>query len=128
MKTEQLQQVMTWIKSTDLVEVSYKSGDAGFSLATHEPVPQPHYPIPASRFQAVTSPAVGVFQWSALGKARQAEEGVEVREGDTLGIVDGGRGQTTPVKAPCGGRIARVFAEGGAPVEYGQALLFLEPR
>lgn len=128
MKTEQLQDVMSWIKTTDLVEVSFKSGETGFSLATHENVPEPHYPIPASRFQAVTSPAVGVFQFSALGKARRAEEGVEVQEGDTLGQVDGGRGQSTPIKAPRAGRVARVFVESGAPVEYGQALLFLEPR
>ncbi len=128
MKTEQLQDVISWIKTTDLVEVSYKAGETGFSFATHESVPEPHYPIPASRFQAVTSPAVGLFQWSALGKARRAEEGVEVNEGDTLGLIEIGRGKSAPVKAPCAGRVARVFIEGGAPTEYGQALLFLEPR
>ena len=88
----------------------------------------PHYPIPASRFQAVTSPAVGLFQFSALGKARQAEEGTEVAEGATLGLIETGRGQSMPVTAPCSGRVAKVFIEGGRPAEYGQVLLFLEPR
>ena len=60
MKTEQLQEVMSWLKSTDLVEVQYKSGKDGFTLATAESVPAPSYPIPASRFQPVTSPAVGL--------------------------------------------------------------------
>jgi biotin carboxyl carrier protein len=128
MKTEKLQDVLAWIKTTDLVEVSYKSEGEGFTVATAEAAPVPHYPLPASRFQPVTSPAVGVFQWAPLGKARRAEENAEVAEGDALGLVETAKGKTTPVTAPCAGRVARVFIEGGAPVEYGQALLFLEPR
>lgn len=128
MKTEKLQEVLAWLKTTDLVEVKYKQGEDGFSLATAEGAPVPHYPLPASRSQPVTSPAVGLFQWSALGKARRAEEGVEVAEGETLGLVETGKGKSTPVTAPCAGRVARVFIEGGSPAEYGQVLLFLEPR
>lgn len=128
MKTEKLQEVLSWLKTTDLVEVQYKSGGEGFTLATAEVPAQPHYAIPASRFQAVTSPAVGLFQFQALGKAKKADEGAEVAEGETLGIVETAKGQSTPVKAPCAGRVAKVFIEGGSPAEYGQVLLFLEPR
>lgn len=128
MNTEQLQDVMAWLKTTDLVEVQYKSESGGFTLATAENIPMPQYPIPASRFQPVTSPAVGMFQWSALGKARKAEEGVEVAEGDVLGVVETAKGQGTQVKAPCAGRVAKIFIDGGTPAEYGQVLLFLEPR
>jgi len=128
MKTEKLQDVLAWLKTTDLVEVQYKSEGEGFSLATAESAPVPQYPLPQSRFQPVTSPAVGLFQFSALGKAKKAEEGVNVSEGETLGVVETTKGQTTPVTAPCVGRVAKVFIEGGAPAEYGQVLLFLEPR
>jgi biotin carboxyl carrier protein len=128
MKTENLKDVLAWLKTTDLVEVQYKSGAEGFSLATAEAPAAQHYPLPASRFQPVTSPAVGLFQFAALGKAKKAEEGAEIAEGDTLGIVETAKGQSTPVKAPCAGRVAKVFIEGGSPAEYGQVLLFLEPR
>ena len=128
MTTDQLKDVMAWLKTTDLVEVQYKRGADGFSLASTETPVLPHYPIPASRFQPVASPGVGIFQWSALGKARRAEEGAEVAEGDTLGVIEAAKGQATPVKAPCAGRVAKIFIEGSAPAEYGQVLLFLEPR
>ena len=128
MNTNQLTEVMSWIKTTDLVEVVYDEDGDGFALQTAEALHEPSYPIPASRFLPVVSPSIGIFQFSALGKARRAEEGVEVSEGEVLGQVDSGRGHATPVKAPCAGRVAKVFIEAGAPAEYGQALLFLEPR
>jgi acetyl-CoA carboxylase biotin carboxyl carrier protein len=128
MKTEKLQEVLAWLKTTDLVEVQFKSEGEGFTVATAEAAPAPHYPLPASRFQPVTSPAVGLFQFSALGKARKAEEGVDVAEGESLGVVEIAKGKTVPVPAPCAGRVAKVFIEGGSPAEYGQVLLFLEPR
>ena len=128
MKTENLQEVLAWLKTTDLVEVQYKAEGEGFSLATAEAPALPNYPIPQSRFQPVTAPAVGIFQFSALGKARKAEEGVDVAEGETLGLVEVAKGKTAPVTAPCAGRVAKVFVEGAGPVEYGQVLLFVEPR
>lgn len=128
MNTEELQGVLSWIKTTDLVEVSYKNGEKGFTLACAEPQAQHSYPVAASRFVPVVAPAVGLFQWSAPGKARTVEEGREVSEGETLGLVEGARGKSTAVTAPCSGRVARVMIEGGAAVEYGQPVLFLEPR
>lgn len=128
MNTEELQGVLSWIKTTDLVEISYKNGEKGFTLASAQPQAQPSYPVVASRFVPVIAPAVGLFQWNAPGKARTVEEGREVAEGEALGLVEQARGKSSPVKAPCAGRVARVMVEGGAAVEYGQPLLFLEPR
>lgn len=128
MRTERLQEVMSWIKTTDLVEVKYQQEGEGFALCTNESQPQPNYPIPQSRFTPVCAPAVGLFQFSEPGRARKIEDGTEVAEGETLGLVELAKGKTEPVKAPCAGRLARVFAESGAPVEYGQVLLFIEPR
>ena len=128
MKTSQLQDVLSWIRTTDLVEVAYRDGSAGFSFAVAEPAAPPAYPAPACRFQAVTSPAVGLFRASALGKGRRAEEGSAVAEGAVLGLIDAGAGPQTTVKAPCAGRVAKIFIDDGAPAEYGQVLMFLEPR
>lgn len=128
MKTQELQDVLSWIKTTDLVEVSYKSGDKGFTLASAQPQAQPQYPGVTGRFTPVVSPAVGLFQWSAPGRARAVEEGSEVSEGDTLGLVETAKGKTTKVLAPSAGRVARVMIDAGAAVEYGQPLLFIAAR
>jgi acetyl-CoA carboxylase biotin carboxyl carrier protein len=126
MNTNEIQEVLSWLKSTDLVEVSYKQGTKGFSLATAEPGAQHSYPVPATRFTPVCAPAVGMFQWNEPGRARQAEEGAQVTEGQALGLVETAKGKT-PITSPCAGRLARVMVEGGAPVEFGQPLFFLEP-
>ncbi len=128
MKTEELQDVLSWIKTTDLVEVSYKSGEKGFSLSSAQPQAQPSYPAVTSRFTPVVSPAVGLFQWNAPGRARAADEGAEVSEGDVLGLVESAKGKTTPVTAPAPGRVARVMIDAGAAVEYGQPLMFIAAR
>jgi biotin carboxyl carrier protein len=129
MDTEPLRSVADWMKSTDLVEVSYKKGAQGFSLSTPDaPAPVPAGVLPPSRFTPVVSEGVGVFQWSAPGKARVAEEGSEVAEGAVLGIVVTGSGAAKPVKAPLAGRVSRCFVDAGEAVEYGRPLFLLEPK
>ena len=126
MNTEEIQEVLSWLKSTDLVEVSYRQGTKGFSLATTET--QNHsYPVPASRFSPVCAPAVGVFQWNEPGRPRQAEEGADIPAGHRLGLVETGKGKFAEVTAPSAGRLARVMVDGGVAVEFGQPLFFLEP-
>jgi len=124
-----LRPVLDWMKSTDLVEVSYKANGRGFSLSTTEAPPAiSGGSMPASRFTPVSSESVGIFQWAEPGKARKAEEGVDVAEGDVLGVIVSGSGASKPVKAPCAGRVAKCFADAGQAVEYGRPLFLLEPR
>lgn len=127
MGTEQVKDVLDWMRKTDLVEISYRAEGRGFSLSTAENLAQPNYPLPTARFTPVCSPAVGVFQWNAPGRARAAEEGAPVSEGEVLGLIETAPGKTTPVKAPCAGKLARVFAEAGKAAEYGQPLFFIAP-
>lgn len=129
METAQIRDVLKWMKTTDLVEVAYKSAGHGFALSTTDaPAPIPGGSMPASRFTPVSSESVGVFQWSEPGKARKAEEGVEVAAGDVLAVVVSGSGKSSPVKAPVAGRVAKCFADAGEAVEYGRPLFLLEPR
>ncbi|HEX4047941.1 MAG TPA: biotin/lipoyl-containing protein [Elusimicrobiota bacterium] len=129
MDTKKIGAVLDWMKSTDLVEVAFKRGGDGFALATADaPAPIPGGSMPASRFVPVASESVGVFQWSEPGKARKAEEGAEVAQGDVLGVVVSGAGAPAPVKAPCAGRVAKCFADAGEAVEYGRPLFLLEPK
>jgi acetyl-CoA carboxylase biotin carboxyl carrier protein len=127
MNTQQIEEVLSWLKSTDLVEISYRQGTKGFSLATSEAQAAPHYPAPSSRFIPIGSPAVGLFQWSEPGRPRVAEEGAEVSAGQKLGLVETGKGKSTVVTAPEAGRLARVMVESGNAVEFGQPLFFIEP-
>ncbi|MBI5629817.1 MAG: hypothetical protein HY921_02905 [Elusimicrobia bacterium] len=126
MKTDHLKEIISWIKTTDLIEVSFKDGAKGFSFSSAGEAQAPHFPIPPSRYRPVCAPAVGIFQWSELGRARKAEEGAAVSEGDVLGVIEKGKGAVAQVLSPCAGRVARVMVEGGGPVEYGQPLLFIE--
>ncbi|MFI5362373.1 MAG: biotin/lipoyl-containing protein [Elusimicrobiota bacterium] len=129
MDTAEIDSVLDWMRSTDLVEVVYKRAGRGFALgAAGAPADVPGGAMPASRFVPVAAKTVGVFQWSEPGKARRADEGAEVAAGDVLGVVVSGSGASSPVKAPCAGRVAKCFADAGQAVEYGRPLFLLEPR
>jgi biotin carboxyl carrier protein len=129
MDTTQIRAVLDWMKATDLVEVAFKRAGDGFSLSTADaPAAISGGSMPASRYVPVASESVGVFQWAEPGRARKAEEGTDVAEGDVLAVVVSGAGTAAPVKAPCAGRVAKCFAEAGQAVEYGRPLFLLEPR
>jgi biotin carboxyl carrier protein len=117
---------MEWLRTTDLVAVRYSDGSAGFELATGGGAPPPPAAMMANRYVPVCSPAVGLFQPSAPGQARTADEGSAVKEGAALGQIETGVGRPHEVKSPCAGRVARVFISGGQAVQYGQPLFFLE--
>jgi biotin carboxyl carrier protein len=129
MDTKKISAVLDWMKATDLVEVAFKRGGDGFALTTADaPAAISGGAMPASRFVPVASESVGVFQWAEPGKARRAEEGVDVAAGDVLAVVVSGSWAAAPVKAPCAGRVAKCFADAGEAVEYGRPLFLLEPR
>ena len=75
---------------------------------------------------AVISPLVGVVYVAPEPGGRPfAAVGDEIGEGDTLFIVEAMK-TMNPVRAPRPGRVARILAENGARVEYGEVLLILE--
>lgn len=129
MDQKPLRPILDWMKTTDLVEVSYKENGLGFALGTTDaPASITGPAMPASRFLPVASDCVGVFQWAEPGKARVAEEGVEVAAGAVLAVIVAGSGAARPIKAPVAGRLAKCFADAGEAVEYGRPLFLLEPR
>jgi len=129
MDAEDIRPVVEWLKTTDLVEVSFRAAGKGFSVATPEAAPRvPEGTLPPPRFLPVTSESVGLFQWADPGSARKAEEGALVAEGAILGVIIAGSGASKPVRAPAAGRVAKCFAQAGQAVEYGRPLFLLEPR
>ena len=75
---------------------------------------------------AVISPLVGVaYNAPEPGAEPFTKVGQQVSEGQTLFIVEAMK-TMNPIRAPRGGRVARILAENGVPVEYGEVLLVLE--
>ena len=129
MDSSAIKAVADWMKTADLAEVVYRKDGKGFSLTAlgaGDP-PQLCAPaMPSGRFTPVASEGVGIFQWSAPGQARKAEEGALLAAGDVIGVIVSGSGASKPVIAATAGRVAKIFIDAGQAVEYGQPLLLLE--
>jgi acetyl-CoA carboxylase biotin carboxyl carrier protein len=74
----------------------------------------------------VTSPIVGIaYLAPEPGAAPFVRIGDSVSEGQTLLIIEAMK-VMNQIRAPQAGRVGRIFAEDGEPVEYGAALMLIE--
>ena len=74
----------------------------------------------------VTSPIVGIaYLAPEPGAAPFVRTGDSVSEGQTLLIIEAMK-VMNQIRAPQAGRVGRIFAEDGEPVEYGAALMLIE--
>ena len=81
--------------------------------------------VPAG--EAITSPMVGTFYCAPSPKdAPYVHEGDTIQPGDRVGIVEAMK-MMNEIEAEIGGRIAKILVKDGQPVEYGQALMIVEP-
>lgn len=127
MDTKNLKEVLEWMRSTDLAEIAYKRGDAGFELAADGATPSPAGGFPEARVVPVTSPEVGVFRAAGRGASFKGQAGDAVEAGAVLGAVDTGA-KTFELKAPAAGKLIGAGPDDGKAVEYGQPLFFIAPR
>jgi acetyl-CoA carboxylase biotin carboxyl carrier protein len=75
---------------------------------------------------ALTSPIVGVAYLAPQpGAAPFVQMGDSVSEGETLLIIEAMK-VMNQIRAPRGGRVARIFIEDAEPVEYGAPLMLIE--
>ena len=125
MDTRILNEILTWMKTTDLVELAFKRGSEGFEFRTAE-APPAHAAFPASRLVPIASPSVGIFRASRLGSAPHAQEGGSIASGEFLGAVETGS-EALEITAGCAGRVIKVLVQDGDPVEYGQPLFLVAP-
>ena len=99
------------------------------SLPIHHPsatMPSPKETATPEHPGAVKSPMVGtVDRSSAPGVAPFVEAGSEVREGQTLLIIEAMK-TMNQIPAPRSGRVTHIFVESGQPVEFGEALAVIE--
>lgn len=127
MDSKTLKEVLSWMRSTDLAEVAWNRGGAGFALSSDTAQAIPSGGFPEARVVPVSSAEVGVFRAAPLGKSPKAQAGDEVSEGTLLGLIDTGAAKLE-VKAPSAGKLLAGVAEDGKAVEYGQPLFFIQPR
>ena len=81
--------------------------------------------IPAGH--TITAPMVGTFYSSPSPKDPPfVQEGDEVRVGDPIGIIEAMK-MMNEIESDISGRVVRIMVKNGQPVEYGQALLVIEP-
>ena len=135
------------LAETGLSEIEYAVGDtrirvaretaktAAAPAATNGTHPPPfHEPEPAARPVTngaahpgtVTSPIVGIAYLAVEpGAAPFVQLGGMVSEGQTLLIIEAMK-VMNQIRAPRSGRIARIFVEDSAPVEYGAPLMLIE--
>ncbi|TNC25763.1 acetyl-CoA carboxylase biotin carboxyl carrier protein [Amycolatopsis alkalitolerans] len=90
-----------------------------------EPAEQPGEPDAAV---AVSSPMTGTFYRSpAPGEPPCASVGEQVAKGQTVALIEVMK-LFTELKAEVAGTVVRIDAEDGCLVEYGQPLIWIEPR
>ncbi len=105
--------------------------------ATPPPVAEDHPPPSAApaapadgaleRAKPIISPMVGTFYRSPSPDAPPfVEMGSVVEKGDTLCIIEAMK-MMNEIEAEFRGRVARVLAENGQTIEYGEALFLIEP-
>jgi acetyl-CoA carboxylase biotin carboxyl carrier protein len=80
----------------------------------------------AAAGHTVKSPMVGTFyRSSSPGAASFVEIGSEVKEGDTLCIIEAMK-ILNEIEADKSGKVSQILCENGQAVEYGQAMFIIE--
>lgn len=125
MDVKNLTKLTKWMETTDLEEITWRSGADKISLKiNNNPA---HTASIASSMEPVLSPSIGIFRFARPGKTNHLKEGSAVKNGQELGVVEVGK-DFKSVAAPANGLLKIISIEDGKPVEYGQPLFFFEPK
>ncbi len=133
------------LNDTNLTEIEVEQGDLrvrvsrqspavyGFAPAPQQatpaqpatPQPAPAVPVDLSK-NAVPSPMVGTAYAAASPDAKPfVEVGEQVREGQTLLIIEAMK-TMNQIPSPRAGTVTAILFEDGQPVEYGEPLVVIE--
>jgi acetyl-CoA carboxylase biotin carboxyl carrier protein len=138
---EQVRAIIALAAEADLTELTVESDTLKVSVRRGPAAPAPAAARPAAappreelraapsdnHFQPITAPMVGTFYRSPNPDAPPfVEEGDEVTPGQTVCIIEAMK-LFNEIQTEVGGRVARVLAENGTPVEYGQPLFLIDP-
>lgn len=125
MDVKTLTKLTKWMETTDLEEITWRSGDDKISLRlNNNPEHSANF---SSNMEPVLSPSIGIFRFALPGKTNLLKEGSSVKAGQELGVVEVGK-DFKSVTAPGAGLLKIISIQDGKPVEYGQPLFFIEPK
>ena len=125
MDTKLVDEVTSWMRTTDLAEFCYDKNGDRIEVKTQDALPEPTEF--ACSLTPVTSPTVGIYHAAAKGKNLVLSEGQEIHKGDALGWVET-VSQKHKITAPLSGTLRVVTAQEGAAVEFGLPLFFIEKK
>jgi acetyl-CoA carboxylase biotin carboxyl carrier protein len=108
---------------TPLLQIPVSSAQAELPSAA----PLPAQPPPAKKYHEIKSPIVGTFYRApAPDAAPFVQIGSEVEPGAVLCIVEAMK-LMNEIESDTSGKIVKIMAENGQPVEYDQTLFLVEP-
>jgi biotin carboxyl carrier protein len=113
------------MESTDLEEVTWKNGGDKISLKINN-APESHSKF-SSTIVPACSPSIGIFRFARPGKTNVIKQGMAVKKGAELGVVEAAK-EFKSVFAAGDGYLKIISVEEGHTVEYGQPLFFIEPK
>lgn len=129
---EDLERLIELLKREGLTEITVWEGDRRVTVKRESvPVIPRNEPLPPEENEeegtfTLAAPLVGTFYLRpSPDDPPFVEEGAEVSPGDTLCIIEAMK-VLNEIKAERGGKLRRILAENGAPVEYGQPLFLFE--
>lgn len=125
MDVKTLTKMTKWMETTDLEEITWRSGDDKISLKLNNN--PDHSANFSSNMEPVLSPSIGIFRFARPGKTNHLKEGAAVKAGQELGLVEVGK-EFKPVTAHTNGLLKIISIQDGKPVEYGLPLFFIEPK
>jgi acetyl-CoA carboxylase biotin carboxyl carrier protein len=119
-----------------IVKSSPQAAPMAMNAVQYAAAPVAAAPVPVAEIVAaepvvpaghtVKSPMVGTFYRSASpGAASFVEIGSEVKEGDTLCIIEAMK-ILNEIESDKSGKVTRILCENGQAVEYGQAMFIIE--
>jgi len=92
------------------------------------PSSPPPAPAPTPHLLAIEAPMVGTFYRAPSPDAPPyVNEGDPVKEGQVLCIIEAMK-LMNEIEAKMSGRVVKILADNGQPVEYGQPLFLIDPQ
>ena len=149
MELDDLKELITFLKNTDITEVSIETEGtkvrlkrehlmtkapkaAAAPMQTETKEEHPHVPAHADedeshRLITITAPLVGTFYRSPSPEAAAfVEVGDHVKKGQVICIIEAMK-LMNEIESEADGIVSRVLVENSQPVEYGEPLFLLEP-
>jgi acetyl-CoA carboxylase biotin carboxyl carrier protein len=149
MDIRKVKKLIELLESSGIAEIEISEGEESVRISRYSqspPVMQAYAapPVPAAApavsaaaasaepeepaGHAVTAPMVGTFYASSSPGAKPfVQVGDSVTAGDTLCIIEAMK-MMNQIEADVSGKITRIMAENGGPVEFGQPLFIIEQR